>query len=193
MPWQASDVKSADFEEAVLHFRAEVESPFRKNPYVRQPFPTDLDEAIMDLVGRFVDADHRERLQLWVMLQPSLEHSQVLVAYSERMATQALRQSDVELVREGLVAVLLEGGRDDWRETTIALTLLYDAATRLGASGADVFGQVAKLAPKLEVSQSIRKFSQRSPENRTIESMGYQLTMSGHGVTYAPNPEVWEA
>jgi hypothetical protein len=97
------------------------------------------------------------------------------------------------LVRDGLIAVLLEGERDDWRETIITLTLLYDAVTRLGASGAEVFGQVAKLAPKLEVSESIRKFSQRAPENRTIESMGYKLKMSGQGVAYASNPDVWDA
>jgi hypothetical protein len=191
MPWQASDARAEDFAEAVRRFRTEVDSPFRKNPFVRQPFPTDLDEAISDLIGRFVDADRGERLQFWEMLQPTREQSQVLLAYAERMATQALRQADVALIREGLIAVQLEGKRDDWRETIISLTLLYDAITRLHAPAADMFHRVAKLAPKLEVSESIRKYSQRAPANRTIESMGYELRMSGQGVAYMPKSEVW--
>ena len=177
--------------EAWDRFKAEADSPFRRNPYLNQPFPSELDRAITDLVVSFRGVPPAVRSTWSKQLSFQVSDSQVLLTYAARMATQALREASEDRITAGLLAVLLEAERDDWRENVIVLSLLYDATTRLKADPRKLFKDVAEMAPELPSSETIREFPHRKPEDLSIEAMGYRTSMTPQGVRYEANPEVW--
>ena len=107
------------------------------------------------------------------------------------MATQALRKASPDRIKDGLAAVLLERERYDWRDNVIVLSLLNDAAKKIGTDPLMLFGDAARLAPNLPSSETIREFPRRKPEDLAIEAMGYRISMASDGVQYEPNPAVW--
>jgi len=121
----------------------------------------------------------------------SIRDSQILLTYAARMATQVLREGSTSRLTDGLVAHLIEGERDDWRENVIVLTLLFDAARKLGVDPLPIFDHVASLAAGDAAAETLGGFRKRKPEMLTIESMGYRTAMSAQGVRYEPDPAVW--
>ena len=186
-----SNFVEPDLAALVERFRSEVESPHRGSPYVAQPYPTALDEALEALIHGFFAAPPPERAELIAELAPTERQSQVILAFAERMATQAMRDADPLLVRAGLIATLLEAERTDTRESIIVLTLLHDALGKTGGDPRREFAEVAGLAPGSPASELIRDFPCRAPENLTLESMGYRMAMSPQGVKYEADPAVW--
>jgi hypothetical protein len=185
----AGIAKMGDLWEA---FRAEADSPTRRDPFLLQPFPTPLDEALQALVAGFQAMLDSERKAWTATLRVTQRESQVLLTYAVRMATQALREASLDRVTQGLLAHLIEGERDDWRENVIALTLLFDAATKLGAEPLRIFDSAALLAEGEPAGETLAGFRKRKPEVLTIESMGYKTAMSGQGIRYEPDPAVWK-
>jgi hypothetical protein len=158
---------------------------------VAQPYPTALDEAVEAVIQGFLAVSPAGRQDLIAELEPTERQSQVLLAYAERMATQAVRDADPLLARAGLIATLLEAEHNDTRESIIVLTLLHDALHKAGADPCREFEEVADLAPGSPATALIRAFPGRSAENLTLESMGYRMVMSPQGVKYEADPAVW--
>lgn len=182
---------SADFHDALERFKAETHSPLRRDPYVDQPFPTPLDTAAQTMVDSFVDMPEAERVGCAAGTVLEISESQVLLAFAERMATQALREGSAACITAGLVACVLEGGQFDSRETLVVLTLLYDSAGRIGLEPAAVFQEVASLAHMMPIADSLRRFPDRKPQDLAIESMGYRTVMTRDGARYEADPGVW--
>ncbi|MEJ1968710.1 MAG: hypothetical protein WDN03_08800 [Rhizomicrobium sp.] len=55
-----------------------------------------------------------------------------LLAYSERMASLAVREHNKGLIILGLLALGIDGWRGDWRDNAVLISLHYDAAKMLG-------------------------------------------------------------
>src|SRR5256885_1684764 len=106
--------------------------PLLRDPYLRQTFPIELDEAITRLVEAFRQVDIGYRSGSAKDLPVEVGDSHFLLTYAVRMATHALRKASPDRIKDGLAAVLLEGERDDWRENVIVLSLLNDAAKKIG-------------------------------------------------------------
>lgn len=172
-------------------YRAVVESPFRRSLYLDQDFPDELDEAIDSLVLAYESCDEEQRQEWTQGVSFVLADSQILLTYAVRMATSSLREGSIEPIRRGLIAILVEGERNDWREDVIVLSLLFDAAIKHLIDPNELFSEIAALAPDVPSSDRIQRFPMRKPENRSIESMGYQLAMTGKGIRYEPNKTVW--
>jgi|SRR5439155_8209784 len=172
-------------------FKAASGSSHRENPYLRQPFPIELDEAITGLVEAFRQLDIGSRSSWAKALPMEVGDSQLLLTYAVRMATQALRNGSPDHIKDGLAAVLLEGERDDWRENVIVLSLLNDAAKNIGTNPLLLFEEAARMAPSLPSRETIREFPRRKPEELAIEAMGYRISTTSDGVQYEPNPAVW--
>ncbi len=184
-------VSLVDTNERWESYKAEADSAGRHDPYLLEPFPTPLDEALYSVVTGFqsmADSDRRS----WPGSIPfSIRDSQILLTYAARMATQVLREGSTSRLTDGLVAHLIEGERDDWRENVIVLTLLFDAARKLGVDPLPIFDHVASLAAGDAAAETLGGFRKRKPEMLTIESMGYRTAMSAQGVRYEPDPAVW--
>jgi hypothetical protein len=172
-------------------YLAEADSAGRHDPYLVQPFPTPLDEALDAVVAGFRALSGADR-SLWKAALPfGQSDSQILLTYAVRMATQALREGSASCITNGLLAHLIEGERDDWRENVIVLTLLFDAAKKLGVEPLPLFDGAASLAPGDAAAETLQDFRKRKPEVLTIESMGYRTAMSSQGIRYEPDPAVW--
>jgi hypothetical protein len=182
---------AADMNNRWESYRTEADSAGRHDPYLAQPFPTPLDEALDAVVSGFRSMPDSARASWKGAIPFSQRDSQILITYAIRMATQALREGSTSRITNGLIAHLIEGERDDWRENIIALTLLFDAAKKLGVEPLPVFDEMASLAPGDAAAETLRGFRKRKPEALTIESMGYRTAMSAQGVRYEPDPAVW--
>ena len=181
----------ADMNERWNSYTAEADSARRHDPYLLEPFPTPLDEVLDAVVTGFQSMSDSERRSWLGSIPISGRDSQILLTYATRMATQVLREGSTGRLTNGLVAHIIEGERDDWRENVMVLTLLFDAAKKLGVDPLPMFDHVASMAPGDPAAETLGGFHKRKPEVLTIESMGYRTAMSAQGVRYEPDPTVW--
>jgi hypothetical protein len=110
----------------------------------------------------------------------------VLKAYSERMASRAVREQNKQWIVLGLIAANVDAWRVDWRDNVLVVTLHYNACERLGISANDVFSEAAAVLP-LNVSRAFTLFLKRDPADKTLESMGYVASTDSDGFRYQRN------
>jgi len=146
--------------------------------------PNEKDRLITELLERWVALDERER-QI-AASKISDKQAQILRAYSERMASAAVRERDARRIFFGLVALGLDGWNSDWRENVIILALLHDSAQRIDANPVEVIAKAASLlAPSASVQ--MEDFLSRSAHDRSIEAMGYESGRDVDGFRYRRN------
>jgi hypothetical protein len=104
------------------------------------------------------------------------------LAYGERMASLAVRESNQELLVFGLIALGLDGWRFDWRENIMILSLHYDAAERIGAKPELVFEKAAALLNE-RVAKALHSFI-GSAADKSLEAMGYIAAVDNQGFRY---------
>jgi len=149
--------------------------------YGRLPIPQPIDGEITELMRAWADLSPSERSA--TSLRLSDQQSLKLQAYSERMATFAVRTRDPERIFFGLLALGADGWRGDWREKVLVLSLHYDAIKRLTANPEAMFERAAALlSPK--AASALASYLQRSPENKSIKVMGYVVASDDDGFRY---------
>ncbi|OKI49104.1 hypothetical protein [Micromonospora sp. CB01531] len=117
-------------------------------------------------------------------LDPSA--SLALGRYGVRLATLALRETSIELLRRSLLATALAWclQPDDERDVTVALALPWIVAQRLGASPATVFGTVAAGLPDGPISTLMKDFGAR--KDITLAAFGWDLLATTDGPDFRP-------
>jgi alkylhydroperoxidase/carboxymuconolactone decarboxylase family protein YurZ len=116
-------------------------------------------------------------------LDISSEQRLTLLAYSERMASLAVRERSRELITLGLVALGVDGWRTDWRDNALIVSLHFDAAQRIGASPEAIFESAAQLLPE-KPAHALRSFLRRSADDKSLGAMGYLASNDGDGFRY---------
>lgn len=151
------------------------------NGYGTWPIPNSLDDRIAELLDQWQSLKPDER----IVQAPTISDRQraVLSAYSERMASQAVRTQRRDYLFHGLLALGIDGWRDDWRENVLLLCLYTDACKRIGVTERDIFGEASKCLP-FNVSAALNAFSRRKPEDKSLESMGYEVSSDADGFRY---------
>src|SRR5690348_3364216 len=140
--------------------------------YGKLPIPQPRDLQITDSLQRFRNMDEPSRQRELEALRD--DDKFVYLAYSERMASLAVRRADRDLIVLGLIANGIDGWRDDSRDNILVLSLHYDAATRCGFKPDDVFNEAAAYLAK-RPADGIRAFPRRSPRDRSLDAMGYTI------------------
>jgi hypothetical protein len=143
--------------------------------------PSPLDELTSKIVQSFVRAAHHEREAIESLL--SDEHAFVLLGFAERMATLSVRRGSEQFLREGLAALVLEGGKFDIREDILAMAPLYDAARRLGLDAEQLFLEIASLSDN-RVSRVLRHYPLRPEHAKSLEAMRYEVGSDEDGFLY---------
>ena len=147
----------------------EVLKPAVNVGYGRKELPSPRDGEIRELLVSTADSVQFEQ----VMLLMPRGADGVLAAFAERAASIAVRHQDERELRAGLLAAALALAlTDEPREVLPVLALLYRAAEMIGHD------------PRLEFSSAnaltggkatgLVDFLQRSPEDRSIQAMGYE-------------------
>jgi hypothetical protein len=109
--------------------------------------------------------------------------SWVFLAFSERMATRAVRDANETWILLGLVAQGMDGWRYDERENIMVLSLHHDACRRLGVSADRIFGEAARVLPD-EAGAGLSAFVRRNPTDKSLTAMGYVEGVDANGFRY---------
>lgn len=141
--------------------------------YGPRPIPSDIDAAVLALAEahRFGWQPPRERL-------PGRLQN-VLLAFSERMASACLRHREARYLDHGAAAIDMVTETADIRDVYMALSLLHDAYQRLSAAvqHVDINGLPG-------FAREWSAFLERKIEDQSIESMGFIIEGDGDGDRY---------
>jgi hypothetical protein len=96
----------------------------------------------------------------------------VLRAYAERMASIAVRRSDIELGRSAVIALVIGGLNDGTPEALTVMAPLEAGVRKLGGDPGEVFGRAAEVVGH-PGSVSLMLWLARTPADRTLSSMGF--------------------
>jgi hypothetical protein len=145
------------------------------------PIPQPTDNKITELLRAWVSLPASERS---AAASEILEDQRfTLLAYSERMASLAVRTGDTEKIFLGLLALGIDGWRSDWRDNALILSPHYDATQRLGVDAPLIFGRAADLlSPK--VATAYDGFLNRSNDDKSLKAMGYLAGSDPNGFRY---------
>lgn len=149
--------------------------------YFSLPIPQPIDGEITQLMRAWAALGPSQRSV--ASLRASDRQSLRLKAYSERMASFAVRTGDPEKVFFGLLALGSDGWRGDWREKVLVLSLHYDALQRLNCDPEATFESATALLSPNAVAD-FASFLRRSPENKSIKVMGYVAASDIDGFRY---------
>ncbi|WP_420118207.1 hypothetical protein [Micromonospora sp.] len=160
----------------------EILDPKRNVGYGREEIPSVRDGRIRDLLVGVMGRGALDQ----VKRQMPHGADDVLAVFAERAASIAVRHQDVRELRAGILAVVISQAiADDPRESIAALSLLYRAAELIGhdpnsefAAAGDVLGGGVS---------GLLEFLRRSPEDKSIEAMGYEEGDDGRGFCFISN------
>ncbi len=132
--------------------------------------PSSLDSEVAEIVRLFIDADRDKRGEISNIFDEN--HSFTFIGFAETSAALAVRRGSAEFLREGLAALILDGGKFDIRENISALAPLYDATLKIHVDAQSLFTWAADLLVN-KISPVIRSFPGRPEESKNLGSMNY--------------------
>ena len=155
------------------------------------PPPSDrLDAVIASILERFRVADESNRATLASQLNRfALKR---LIRYSAEAAEEALTQRSPHLVELGLMAVALEGGREELRDSIMSLAMLYYTAQQLDIDAQQLFTSVSTLVVpgpfQRDLSKEMSGFPLRPAETRSLEAFDLRIESTEAGLNYRHCP-----
>lgn len=111
-----------------------------------------------------------------------------LLAYCERIASLAVRTGERKLLLYALATLGSVWNYGDAKDTLPILSLIYDAALRLGLSADDLFGEAQRLCfGNKPYRDELTGFLRRSAADKSIADMGYIAGIERSGFRYLRN------
>ncbi len=135
-----------------------------------------LAKRMLDAALRLPDPARQE-----LMRGLTRDDSILLLAIAHGQAVWAVRESMPGELRYGLVALILEDRREDWRETLRHLCLLNHSAARLGVSLETIYQELKPLASP-ETARLFNGYFEGG--ERDIRAMGYKEDSTADGFVY---------
>lgn len=167
-----------------------LESPLPKQGYdfwhgdqlLIDPAPSSLDDALREVVRKYAASKPQQRAVIRDSI--SMDGFYTLMTFARRSAVFAIRERNIEIARDGLIAVaMIDQERVDFRDIPTTLYLLYHAANRIGADANGMFRQVGKLSDT-EVGQRIVQFVEHSHEWCSLRSSLFVEVQTEKGVGF---------
>ena len=149
--------------------------------YTFRPIPCELDQIVQGLVELFMNATPAERGEIIATI-PS-DDGGFLICFAGRMATMGVREHSRERLLEGLVALIVEDYKVDFRDTLIRVAPIYDATLKIGVEPEELFSEAAAFYSN-ETAIDIANFPARPQEKRTLAAMGYKESSDADGFKY---------
>ena len=110
--------------------------------------------------------------RVYITLQIDQQTGSALQVFGDDCALEAWKTRSAEWIRIGIVAQAVENlAAPDMRDFYRPVTLLFNAAKRIGADPALLFNEVAAIAQP-PIAALLRGYLQRAPEKQTLASMG---------------------
>lgn len=149
-------------------------------------WPAELKESMVQLCTMFETSEEDVRRKITSKVVPAL--SFLFLSFSGIMAIDAVRRHDWQLVRLGLEALAIEDCKFDWRDSTIALAVLYHSAAKIGEDPEKIVDFVANLASARTRKELFYSFCARSPANKQLAKFRVKEGVTATGeFTYEPS------
>ncbi len=101
------------------------------------------------------------------------------------MASMGVRKGDRTVLRLGLIALLMSPS-PDFRDTLTVFPLFYDAMRRLSIEESGFLESIRLTIGDVLIVPFL-EFLKRSPQNKTIQCMGYTAGCDADGFRYVRN------
>lgn len=141
--------------------------------YGKQPLPSGRDEELRTLLEETAPASLAKAI--------TPDNARVLRVFAERAASLAIRRADAKLLHMGLMALALADPMS--KETMSVLALYVDAAERLHIDALPLFRSAGRVINERS-ADLLAAFAKRSPEDRSLQSMGYRSEGEGAEFRY---------
>jgi hypothetical protein len=149
--------------------------------YSKKPMPCELDGDFHDLIRLFIESSPAGRDEILRKIDDNVAGA--LQAFSRRMAVWGARQASSELLVKGGIALILDSGRVDMRDTLSVIPLLYHSAMRINVDPGEIFQEVAAYY-RSAVSDALIDFLKRTPRDRSLEAWGFEEVTTQEGIYY---------
>ena len=136
---------------------------------------------IRQLIDDFASASEDE--QSAALQSITSHHSWTLLGYARLAAEVAVRESSVDELRRGLLAIVLERTAGDFRDTLHVIALLYHSCRKIGADPNELFRDASDLA-EAQVADLLIGFLRRSAPERELSRWRYREGSGPDGFRY---------
>ena len=114
------------------------------------------------------------------------EISFLFFLFAKTMSLEAVRQRDGEKLLSGLVAMSIENGTLDWRDSMVMLVLLYHSAVKIQADAVQLLQRAAAISTP-RTRSGLLEFSLRTPEYLSLAKFGFEEGTDSEGnFAYVP-------
>ena len=161
----------------------ELLSNVSESKYWADKLPSTIDTKIAKICTLYMQASSIQRQVLSSSLTRRTSFN--LSAFAIRMAMLSVRQRGEDMLLDGLVALVI--GLDwldtDVREVLMDLSVIYNSAAKIGDPD-HLFHTVVQYAVEERTKRVILSYITRSPEDKQIETMGWQEIDGPNGLIY---------
>lgn len=139
----------------------------REIGYWKLPIPSKTDASIREIIKLYRKANGVERNKAKSDLSDGV--AKLLIFFSERMATYALRTGSQEVFDDGLMALEIVYGFVDLAEILVCFSLYYDVSQKHGLSFKTFEGT------EVSIREALKGFLSRVEQDKSLEAMGYSI------------------
>lgn len=157
-----------------------------KTEYVHGYGPSSIPNQIDEEVELLLESFGESREEGIVLEDMTEVHGFVLLAYAERMASEAIRQHSADVLAKGMKALTIGGKLVYGKEVLPVLALMDNSARKLGVASLELLCDLSR-EDDGELLRSVQNFSKRSNEDRSIQAMGYSEGQDQGGFRYRRN------
>ncbi|MGH9754193.1 MAG: hypothetical protein ACREA2_15555 [Blastocatellia bacterium] len=149
--------------------------------YSDKPMPCELDDDFHGLINLFSQASPAEREAILKRIDANL--ARALMAFSWRMGVWGARKNSREMLLKGLIALVIDGGKFDIRDTISIMPVLYHSAVKINVDPQSLFDEAAAYYPN-DVAGILSKFPKRKPQDRSLQAFDYMEVSTPEGIDY---------
>ena len=154
-------------------------------PFIwEEPLPNELDKGLIDLIRDYINADNERRTFIDNSFNES--HSSVFHLFSKQMAELSVRNKNKEYILFGLISLIIEGWKDDFRVNNSMMILLYNSAIKIGVDPNVIFKDATKLAVG-SIKDKMINFLKKPDQKKALNSAMYIESEGEHGFIYKRN------
>ncbi len=153
----------------------------RQSRYIDIPYPCTLDDRIQSLIEAYCAATVPDRIALSSSLD--CDASNCLWTFAKRSATQSVRRNSEAFLFDGLLALIIEDLREDDRETTMVMSVMINAAVRIGVDPIALIERAVLFATP-NTAERILSIGNRYRETKNSSLMGFRAEMTAEGFSY---------
>ncbi len=143
---------------------------------------TEFCDLISGLSREFQRGDVEQRRSIAAALNRPAKY--LLAEYTEEKAVEARRTGSGSALMDGLIPVVMAGGRSDNLTGGPLLSILHRSAEKSGLNARELFSSAAQFAVDEDSGAQIRGFPLLPPEMRDIERFGMHERKTPEGVVY---------